>query len=176
MTYTGLTNAEVQERVAQGLINKSSAQKTKTVSKIFIENIFSVFNLIIFSVVVFLFIYYLRTGNIELIKDTIGVSTAAILNLLIAIIQEIKAKRALDKVNLLLKKDVTVIRDSKSEIIQQEDVVKDDLIILERGDQIIVDGKMVESNHIEIDESLLTGESLPINKKKMMKSFPAVFV
>lgn len=166
MTYTGLTNAEVQERVAQGQINKSSAQKTKTVGKIFIENIFSVFNLIIFSVVVFLFIYYIRTGNVELIKDTIGVSTAAILNLLIAIIQEIKAKRALDKVNLLLKKDVTVIRESKNEIIQQEDVVKDDLILLERGDQIIVDGKMVESNHIEIDESLLTGESLPINKKE----------
>jgi cation-transporting ATPase E len=166
LTYTGLTNAEVQERISQGLVNKSSKQKTKTISEIFIENIFSVFNLIIFSVVVFLFIYYIRTGNIELIKDTIGVSTAAILNLLIAIIQEIKAKRALDKVNLLLVKDVTVIRDGKNEIIQQEEVVKDDLILLERGDQIIVDGKMIESNHIEIDESLLTGESLPIYKKE----------
>lgn len=166
MTYTGLTNAEVQDRVAQGLVNKSTKQKTKTVSKIFVENIFSVFNLIIFSVVVFLFIYYIKTGNSELIKDTIGVSTAAILNLLIAIIQEIKAKRALDAVNLLLKKDVTVIRDGKNEIIQQEDVVKDDLILFERGDQIIVDGKVVESNHIEIDESLLTGESLPIFKKE----------
>lgn len=166
MTYTGLTNAEVQDRIAKGLVNKSSKQKTKTISEIFIENIFSVFNLIIFSVVVFLFIYYVRTGNIELVKDTIGVSTAAILNLLIAIIQEIKAKRALDKVNLLLKKDVNVIRDGKTEVIQQEDVVKDDFILLERGDQIIVDGKMLESNHIEIDESLLTGESLPIYKKE----------
>ncbi|MBS1492794.1 MAG: HAD-IC family P-type ATPase [Bacteroidetes bacterium] len=166
MNYTGLTNAEVQDRITKGLVNKSSRQKTKTVSEIFIENIFSVFNLIIFSVVVFLFIYYIRTGNIELIKDTVGVSTAAILNLLIAIIQEIKAKRALDKVNLLLVKDVTVIRDGKNEVIQQENVVKDDLILMERGDQVIVDGKMVESNHIEIDESLLTGESLPINKKE----------
>ncbi len=102
MTYTGLTNAEVQERIDKGFVNKSSKHKTKTISEIFIENIFSVFNLIIFSVVVFLFIYYIKTGNVELIKDTIGVSTAAILNLLIAIIQEIKAKRALDKVNLLL--------------------------------------------------------------------------
>ncbi len=166
MTYTGLSNAEVQDRITKGLVNKSTGHKTKTISKIFIENIFSVFNLIIFSVVVFLFIYYLKTGNAELIKDTIGVSTAAILNLLIAIIQEIKAKRALDAVNLLLKKDVTVIRDGKNEIIQQEDVVKDDLLLLERGDQIIVDGKMIESNHVEIDESLLTGESLPILKKE----------
>ncbi len=166
MTYTGLTNAEVQDRIAKGLVNKSTKQKTKTVSKIFIENIFSVFNLIIFSVVVFLFIYYLKTGNTELIKDTIGVSTAAILNLLIAIIQEIKAKRALDAVNLLLKKDATVIRDGKNQIIQQEEVVKDDLLLLERGDQVIVDGKMIESNHIEIDESLLTGESMPIFKKE----------
>lgn len=166
MNNTGLTNAEVQERIAQGLVNKSSRHKTKTIGEIFIENIFSVFNLIIFSVVVFLFIYYIRTGNSELIKDTIGVSTAAILNLLIAIIQEIKAKRALDKVNLLLKKDVNVIREGQSTSISQEDVVKDDLILLERGDQIIVDGKMIESNHIEIDESLLTGESVPINKKE----------
>lgn len=164
--HTGLTNAEVQERISQGLVNKSSKQKTKTVGEIFIENIFSVFNLIIFSVVVFLFIYYIRTGNSDLIKDTIGVSTAAILNLLIAIVQEIKAKRALDKVNLLLKKDVTVIREGQNVSIQQEDVVKDDLILFERGDQIIVDGKMIESNHIEIDESLLTGESVPINKKE----------
>jgi cation-transporting ATPase E len=164
--HKGLTNAEVQERIAQGLVNKSSKQKTKTIGEIFIENIFSVFNLIIFTVVVFLFVYYIRTGNSELIKDTIGVSTAAILNLLIAIIQEIKAKRALDKVNLLLKKDVTVIREGESVSISQEDVVKDDLISLERGDQIIVDGKMIESNHIEIDESLLTGESVPINKKE----------
>ncbi|MBS1514761.1 MAG: HAD-IC family P-type ATPase [Bacteroidetes bacterium] len=166
MAYTGLTTTEVQQRISQGLVNKSSKQKTKTISEIFIENIFSVFNLIIFSVVVFLFIYYIKTGNTELVKDTVGVSTAAILNLLIAIIQEIKAKRALDKVNLLLKKDVTVIRGGENTIIQQEDVVQDDLILLERGDQIIVDGKMVEANHIEIDESLLTGESVPIIKKE----------
>lgn len=166
MTYTGLTNAEVQDRIAKGLVNKSSKHKTKTISEIFIENVFSVFNLIIFSVVVFLFIYYLKTGNVELIKDTIGVSTAAILNLLIAIIQEIKAKRALDKVNLLLVKEVTVIRDGRKETIPQEEVVKDDFICVERGDQIIVDGKMIEVSNIEIDESLLTGESLPIRKKE----------
>ena len=60
---------------------------------------------------------------------------------------------------------MTVIRDGTEQLIDQTDVVKDDLIILERGDQVAVDGIVRESNKLEIDESLLTGESLPIVKK-----------
>lgn len=164
MKLTGLTSSEVNDRIAAGETNKTTQHKTKTIRAIIIENIFSVFNLIILLVVLFLFYFYIRTGDNRLILDTIGAGTTALLNMLLAIIQEIKAKRALDSVNLLLKKQTTVIRDSAEQVIDQESIVKGDTILLGRGDQIVVDGRVLESNHLEIDESLLTGESVPVFK------------
>lgn len=162
----GLSSSEVNERIEKGLVNKSSKEKSKTISEIFIENIFSVFNYIISFIVLAILFFYWRTGDVNLILDSLGLFTIAIMNTGIAIFQEIKAKRALDKVSLLLKKEVIVVRDGVEKEIGQEEIVKDDLIKIGRGDQIVVDGRVVKSNHLEIDESLLTGESHPINKKE----------
>jgi len=106
-----LTREEVNERVHKGLFNKVSRKKTKTISEIFIENIFSLFNFIIFGIIIGIIFFYLRIHDFKLLLDSIGVFTIALINTSIAVIQEIKAKRALDKVNLLLKKEVTVIRN-----------------------------------------------------------------
>ncbi len=163
--YNGLTDSEVKERYSQGLVNKSSKTSTKKTTEILLENVFSVFNLVIFSIIAFLLTYYFFTTDKRLLLDSIGVMFVAVTNTLIAVIQEIRAKRALDKVNLLLKKDAKVIRDGETKTIDQSAIVKDDVICIERGDQVLVDGKVLESNHLEIDESLLTGESLPIEKK-----------
>ncbi|MCI0450041.1 MAG: HAD-IC family P-type ATPase [Chlorobi bacterium] len=165
MGRKGLSHQEVSERLNKGLVNKSTLTKTRTIPQILVENVFSVFNLVISAIIVFLLIFYFKTGDNRLFYDTLGVSTVLVLNTLIALIQEIRAKRALDKVSLLLKKEVKVIRDSSEQIINQNEVVADDLIVLERGDQVVVDGKVIESNKLEIDESLLTGESVPIDKK-----------
>jgi cation-transporting ATPase E len=165
MQIKGLTNSEVQERISKGQQNRSTVTKTKKVSQIIVENVFSVFNLVITSVILFLLYFFITTGDERLLYDTIGTTFVISLNTFIAVYQEIRAKKALDKVSLLLKKEVKVIRDGKEAVIDQTDVVVDDIIVLERGDQVIVDGVVVESNKLEIDESLLTGESLPINKK-----------
>lgn len=162
---TGLTTQQVQDRIAQGLQNKSAATKSKSVGRILYENVLSIFNLVIFSVILFLLIFYIKTGDVRLLYDTIGTTFVITLNTFIAVFQEIRAKRALDQVSLLLKKEVKVVRDGTEQSIYQSAVVKDDLIILERGDQVVVDGIVSDSNKLEIDESLLTGESLPINKK-----------
>ena len=164
MNIAGLTQQQVNERIAKGFQNKSSKTRSKKTTEILIENVFSVFNLIIFSLVLFLLIFYLRTQDNRLILDSIGVLLVAIVNTLIAVIQEIRAKRALDKVSLLLKKEVNVIRDGKESLIDQSEIVVDDLICLRRGDQVVVDGKIAQANHLEIDESLLTGESHPLTK------------
>lgn len=166
MNLQGLTSSEVQSRISEGLINKSQAGKSKTIREIFIENIFSVFNFIIGFVMAAILFFYFRTGNTDLVLDSLGVLTIGVVNTAIAIFQEIRAKKALDKVSLLLKKSVIVIRDGKEQEIEQNDIVKDDLIKIGRGDQIPVDGIVVSSNKMEIDESLLTGESHPINKKE----------
>lgn len=165
MQLQGLTSNEVNERINKGLINRSTVTKTKRIREIILENVFSVFNLVITSVILFLLYFYITSGDERLLYDTIGTTLVISLNTFIAVYQEIKAKRALDKVSLLLKKEVKVIREGKESIIDQSDVVADDIIALERGDQVIVDGEVIESNKMEIDESLLTGESLPINKK-----------
>lgn len=166
MQLTGLTTKEVNERISKGLHNEATKPTTKTIREIFIENIFSVFNLIILSIIIFLLVFYFKSSDDRLLLDSIGVLTIAFSNTFLAIFQEIKAKRALDKVNLLLKKDVIVIRDGSEISIDPSGIVLDDIIKIGRGDQIVVDGKVVHTNHLEIDESLLTGESNPIHKKE----------
>ena len=160
----GLLSSEVEERIKQGKQNVATATKTKKIAEIFIENIFSVFNLVIFAIIIFLTVFFFIEHDERLFFDIIGVSFIVIINTFIAIFEEIKAKRALDKVNLLLTREVTVIRDGTEQSIEQSEVVIDDIILLERGDSVVVDGVIVESTKLEIDESLLTGESTPINK------------
>jgi len=164
--FKGLTNNEVKERISKGKQNKASATKTKKTAEILIENIFSVFNVIMFSLIAILIIFYFIMNDRRLFLDSFGVTLVAVTNTLIAIIQEIRAKRALDKVNLLLKREVKVIREGNEQTIDQSDVVVDEVILIERGDQVVVDGEVLQSNKLEIDESLLTGESQPINKKE----------
>ncbi len=166
MNFQGLSSKDVSERISAGLQNKASKPKTKTIREIFIENIFSVFNLVILAIIIFLLYFYLSTADKRLLLDSIGILIIALLNTFLAIYQEIKAKHALDKVNLLLKKQVTVIRDGVERPTEPQEIVKDDVIKIQRGDQVVVDGTVLYSNHLEIDESLLTGESNPIHKKE----------
>ncbi len=166
MQFTGLTKEEVAERISRGLQNKATKPKTKTIREIFIENIFSVFNLVILSIIIFLLYFYYSSSDERLLLDGFGILMIAFTNTFIAIFQEIKAKRALDKVSLLLKKDVIVVRDDTEVSIDPTEIVIDDIIKIQRGDQAVVDGKVEFSNHLEIDESLLTGESNPIQKKE----------
>ncbi|MBK8553021.1 MAG: HAD-IC family P-type ATPase [Ignavibacteria bacterium] len=166
MQFNGLSEEEVAERISKGLQNKSSKPKTKTIREIFIENLFSVFNLVILSIILFLLYFYFYTKDSRLLLDSVGILSIAFLNTFLAIFQEIKAKRALDKVSLLLKKEVIVIRDGKEVSLEPSEIVIDDIVKILRGDQVVVDGSVVYSNHLEIDESLLTGESNPIHKKE----------
>jgi cation-transporting P-type ATPase E len=164
LELTGLTSEQVRERTSKGLCNVTSATRTKRVREIIFENLFSIFNLIVLVVIVFLLFFYFRTRDDRLILDSIGVLTVALINTVLAIWQEIKAKRALDKVSLLLERKVTVIRDGEEVSIDQKEIVVDDLILIGRGDQVAVDGRVRLTNYLEIDESLLTGESVPVFK------------
>lgn len=164
MELTGLTSEQVKERLDKGLSNHSSKPKTKTIKEIFASNIFSLFNYIIFGIIAFVLFYYFKNNDERLLLDSIGILTIAFTNTFIAIYQEIKSKNALDKVNLLLKKRINVIRGGHTFHIDVTDIVVDDLILLNRGDQIVVDGIVVKEKILEIDESLLTGESIPVEK------------
>ncbi len=103
-TITGLSLDEAQKRLTYKRHHQRDKTKTKTIGEILIENAFSVFNLIIGSIILFFLFFYLRTLDRRLVLDAVGLSFVALANTAIAVFQEIKAKTVLDRVSLLLKK------------------------------------------------------------------------
>lgn len=162
--FQGLTEAEVQERKSKGLINRTKREHIKSVPQIVFENSFSVFNLINFAVITFLLVFYFTTHDNRLVLDSLGIVTVTLANTLIAIVQEIRAARALAKMELLKNPFVTVVRDGKKVQIDKHEIVQDDVLFLEKGEQIVVDGTVLYANRLEVDESLVTGESISIAK------------
>ena len=158
---TGLTNDQVQERISKGQVNITPNTNNKTVGKIICENVFTFFNILCFLVAIALIvvnIVYKQRWNNLLFMAII------LVNIIIGIIQELKAKRTIEKLSLLTAPVVKVIRDGIESNINSEEIVIDDIIMLSTGKQIVADCVVVEGN-IEVNESILTGESLPIKKK-----------
>ena len=160
----GLTSAEAAARFAAGQYNRPPEPGTKSLHAILLENVFSVFNFIIGGIVLFLLAFYLGTRDGRLLWDCVGVFAVAFSNTVIAVIQELRAKLAMEKVNLLIVREVTALRDGAEVAIPHGRIVLGDAIVVKRGDQAVVDGKVLESHRLEMDESLLTGESEPIEK------------
>ncbi|MGN0098853.1 MAG: HAD-IC family P-type ATPase [Candidatus Methanomethylophilaceae archaeon] len=154
----GLTTAEVQERRRQGLVNDSDVRTSRTYTDIIVKNAFTPFNIILFVIGALL----LLLGNLVSALSATGI---IIVNILISTVQEMRAKRRLDKIELLIRPKVTVIRDGVEVVIDQTDVVKDDLVVLRAGDQAMVDGIIEQCRSLEMDESLLTGESSTVRKE-----------
>ena len=152
---TGLTDAEVAERVAQGRVNTNADVKTKSVPQIVREHTFTFFN----AVNLCLAILVLFTGQYRNMLF-MGVVFS---NLGIGIFQEVRAKRMVDRLTIITASDVRVIRNGRQERIPLEQVVADDLVIVSHGDQIPADGIVIRGN-AAMNESLLTGESDAIPK------------
>ena len=157
MAVQGLTSAEVEERKARGEINSVEPVVSRSYKDIIVKNVCTSFNLILFVL-----------GAILLIvgepKNALAATAVIILNIFIATIQEMKAKKRLDKIALLMRPRVIAIRDGEEKEIDQAEIVKDDVILLNAGDQALVDGMILEDEYLEVDESLLTGESRTVRK------------
>ncbi|GAB2471347.1 HAD family hydrolase [Jatrophihabitans fulvus] len=153
---TGLTEAQVAERVAAGRVNRADADTGRTVPQILRANIVTPFN----GLLATLFVIILATGRIQ--NALFGFVIVA--NTAIGVFQEIRAKRTLDRLAVLNAPRARVVRDGALSEIAVEDVVADELIELRSGDQVCADGVVTVSGGLEVDESLLTGESDPIDK------------
>ncbi len=153
----GLSTAEVQERTAAGRINSVPTATSRSVGEIVHANVFTLFN----GVVGGCFILLLVLGQW---RDALfGLS--AVSNSLIGIIQEYRAKRSLDQLAILHAARSTVVRNGIREAISSEELVPDDLLVLNAGDQVTADLVLLDGNPLEVDESLLTGESEPVPKQ-----------
>jgi cation-transporting P-type ATPase E len=153
---TGLTAAEVQERVARGQINDAGARTSRKLSEIIRANVFTRFNAILGAAVAVILV-------IGPIQDA-TVALLLVLNSAIGIFQEVRAKRKLDQLAVQNASAARVVRDGEVQEVVTEAVVLDDLLELRAGDQISCDGVVCVAQGLEVDESLLTGESDPINK------------
>ncbi|ART72132.1 magnesium-transporting ATPase [Mycobacterium dioxanotrophicus] len=157
MTATGLTDAEVAQRVAEGKTNDVPTRAARSVSEIVRGNVFTRIN----AILGVLFLIVLSTGSV--INGAFGLLIIA--NSAIGIIQELRAKQTLDKLAIVGQAKPKVRRQSGSKPLAPSEVVLDDIIELGPGDQIVVDGEVLEEANLEVDESLLTGEADPIVKR-----------
>ncbi|MBR5226825.1 MAG: HAD-IC family P-type ATPase [Clostridia bacterium] len=151
----GLTKKQVAKRIEQNLTNKVTNKNSKSYLGIICSNTFTFFNLI-WAVIIAAYIYVGSFNNLLF-------SIIIIANTLIAIIQECKAKRTVDKLSLVTAPKIEVLRDGEIFKVPAESLVLDDIIILETGNQIPADCIVVDGV-VEVNESLLTGESNAIKK------------
>lgn len=175
MSLQGLTQADVAQRIQQGQTNTVPRATTRTYRGIVFSNLFNVFNIAVFGTAFLLLTLYWVFHDIRTLYDSLSISAVALLNTVISIIQEIRAKIALDRIVAMSRSTATVLRDGKEQDIPTDDLVLQDCIVIRRGDQIPVDGTMLESHHCEVDESLLTGESEYIFKEVHSKVLSGSF-
>ena len=164
---TGLTNEEVQERIAQGQVNNNENPNTRTYKQIILENTLTFFNFLNLVLLVLV----LLVGSY---KNSMFVGIIFI-NTVIGIIQEVRAKKTIDKLAILTESKTVVLREGKKWKISTEKLVVDDLIFLKAGEQVPADAKILEGN-LEVNESLLTGEADNLPKNPGDELFSGSFV
>lgn len=158
---TGLSESQINERKAKGWVNEIKIGTSKSYFSIFAGNIFTFFNFLCFLVFIWLISVIDEPGDAKNLTFMVII----VANTLIGIIQEIRAKLTMDKLSLLSSPNVKALRCGEETEIKLNQIIIDDLIMLEAGCQICSDSVVIEGE-IEVNESLLTGESLPIKKRE----------
>ncbi|OBJ35225.1 magnesium-transporting ATPase [Mycobacterium colombiense] len=152
----GLTDADVAQRVADGKSNAVRERATRSITAIVRANVFTRIN----AILGVLLLIVLATGSV--INGMFGLLIIA--NSVVGMVQEIRAKQTLDKLAIVGQAKPLVRRQSGTRAVPPGEVVLDDIIELGPGDQVVVDGEIVEEANLEVDESLLTGEADPVAK------------
>ena len=152
----GLTAAQAEERQRMGYANTPVQSPGKSVGQIIFSNIFTYFNLIFFFLAAC--VIAVRSWNNVMFMGVV------LVNMVIGIVQELKSKRTLDKLNLLNAPRGVAIRDGKERILDTAEMVRDDIVILRSGDQVYADAEVVGGS-CQVNESLITGEADEIRKE-----------
>ena len=157
LDYSGLSYDEVKKRIKQGKINYDTSVKTKSIKDIVKTNLFTLFNLLNFVLALAIIL-------VKSYKNLLFLGVV-ISNTIISTIQEINAKRTIDKLSLIAQSKVKVIRNGKEEKIGINDIVIDDIVKLSTGNQVVVDSVILDGE-CEVNESFITGESESVFKRK----------
>jgi cation-transporting P-type ATPase E len=152
----GLSAAEVADRVARGQVNDVPSAPTRTVGQIVRANLLTRFNLLLGSLLAVILV----VGPLQ--DALFGLVIVA--NTLVGIVQEVRAKRTLDRLEVVNAPKARVVRDGQVAELAVGQVVLDDVLEAAAGDQVVVDGEVLEAAGLEVDESLLTGESETVTR------------
>jgi cation-transporting ATPase E len=154
----GLSSTEVAQRVREGRVNTAPAHPSRTVLQILRANVFTTFNALLGGLLaVILVVAPLQDATFGLIL---------VINAAVGVVQELRAKRTLDRLAILAAPRATVIRDGTPRELDPSKLVVDDLLEVGPGDQVVVDGEVTEARSLEVDESMLTGEADPQPKAR----------
>lgn len=154
----GLNKTQIDYRINNGLVNNEKIRNSRTLKEIILSNTITLFNIIH----IILFVLVLTTGSIANATFVFAI----LFNTIIGIYQEIKAKIVTDKLKITTVDHINVIREGKKISIKTDEIVLDDLLYLKQGDCLPVDATIINSEHLEVDESIVTGESDAIAKKQ----------
>ncbi len=165
----GLTEEQLKTRQDEKLFNKTPKHVTKSYLRIFLDNVVNFFNILLVVIAVFLLVAGVREFGAYLFMFIL---TA---NVLIGLFEDIHARRLVDKLRVVSSYNATVVRGGKESSIDARQVLLNDIIVLKSGDQIVADGVLV-SGSIEVNESILTGESVDVKKLKDSEVFAGSYV
>ncbi len=164
----GLSHVEVGARRARGEGNRVRLGTSRPYPEIFRTNLLNPINILVFSI-----------GAVQIAIGRFGDAAASVgiilFNVVVGIVQEVRAKRQLDRIALLTRPKVSVLRERQESRVDPSELVKGDLIVVRPGDQFVVDGTLVSDGGVQVDESLLTGESDHVCKAKGDRLLSASF-
>ena len=164
----GLSDSEVKDRILKGEVNKLPKAPSRTLWQMIRANFFNVFTII--NVVLAAVVILAGSPKNAIFAFVI------IINSFVGISQEMKSKKTLEKLSVLNMAHAIVVRNGKKQKISIEELVKDDIVYLDAGQQILADCETVQSDELEIDESMLTGEADPVHKLGKDKLLSGSFV
>jgi cation-transporting ATPase E len=156
--WRGLTAGEAARRAAAGQANRTPRSDWAEYRDIVARNLFTLFNALVVPAAVALFL-------LEEYRGAWAVSGMAVINTLLGLVQEVRAKRHLDMLAILVETRARVLRDGRLEVLPAGDVVLGDTLLLAGGEPVVADGQVLAARFLEVDEALLTGESDPVPRR-----------
>ena len=152
--FVGLTSVEVDEAVAAGKVNRSQSRRARSLGQIIRSNLLTRFNFILVALAAIIVV-------VGPLRDALF-ALVVVANAAIGVFQEWRAAHTLNQLHLLHAATVTVWRDGQPVTLMPDHLVLGDVVELRRGDEVPVDATVLASDQLELDESLLTGEALPV--------------
>lgn len=159
---TGLTTKVAKERLEKGGYNLLESKKNKSLFLKFVDQFKNTLTIVLIIATILSFVF-----TRELI-DSLIILTVILLNAVLGVVQESKAERSLEALKKLTALNTKVIRDNKLTVIDSKDLVKGDIVVLEAGDIVSADLRIINANNLQVDESSLTGESVPVEKNNLI--------